>query len=511
MAATSVTEVELAVRKACRETLWREGRQNEYLLDEGQRRWIARFRAHKQHGVWKIGRQRGKSFAALAMAVEDCSNRPGTVVRYAAQTGKSAKAIVVPTLKIILEDCPPELLPVEKEDQGEYRFPNGSVIVWAGTDNDQFERLRGPYAHLILLDEAAFYAKLEDVESALLKQLITTGGQALYLSSPPKSPGHPFTTRYRGARASGCAEMETIEDNPRLTPADVNDILQKEANIRAMSLEEYRKSTDCRREYYAEDVIEESVAAAPAWTEPVRIECTAGWSRPQHFDGYTAHDWGGQTGDPHAALFGFVDFKASKLIIEDEHEKRGGDMRQLSDDWKAKEVALWGERAWDGTLYGAGEFEKATRPLPDFLKKVISDKAPRQPYLRVCDNDDNLQQEMLGHGYGLLASEKHDKHIWVDNMNRLLRERRIIIHPRCKRLLEQLGTTIWDERRRQWVRTAADHGDLIDCLVYMARNVRWNRDPAPPVLDAWQAEVQRLQGQQQPKGLETLFARRVRR
>jgi hypothetical protein len=59
---------------------------------------------------------------------------------------------------------------------------------------------------------------------------------------------------------------------------------------------------------------------------------------------------------------------------------------------------------------------------------------------------------------------------------------RIRIHRRCVRLIEQLYATVWNRTRSEWERTDKDHGDLVDCLVYLVRMVRWNRDcrPKPP-------------------------------
>jgi hypothetical protein len=68
----------------------------------------------------------------------------------------------------------------------------------------------------------------------------------------------------------------------------------------------------------------------------------------------------------------------------------------------------------------------------------------------------------------------------MDLVNQLIRERRLRIHSRCARLKEQLYTTLWDTRRSRFERTQKDHGDLIDCLGYIVRNVRWHRDCRPP-------------------------------
>ena len=148
-------------------------------------------------------------------------------------------------------------------------------------------------------------------------------------------------------------------------------------------------------------------------------------------------------------------------------------------------MALWGERSWDGTLWGAGYFEQHTKALPDFLRPALMATGPSQPFVRLCDHDEQLQGDMLKLGYALLPTAKDEKHLMVDAMNVLLRQRRIIIHPRCVRLLMQVKTGLWDKTRSGWERTLLDHCDLLDCLVYITRNVFWGHDPFPKLPDPW--------------------------
>lgn len=457
--------------------LWRRGVPSLGLLDAQQLRWTKRFNEGEGNAVWCVSRQVGKSYASAADDCDYSLQNEKAIVRYCAKTKESAAAIMLPTLEMLLADCPKDIAP-RRIDSHIWEWPR-TLSRWYifGTDAESFNRGRGPRTHRLKLDECGFYQDLTGVEAALLPALQTTGGKCLYLSTPSDSPGHDYAMRVQAARAAGRLEHATIYDNPRV---NVENVIRGEMARLGMTREDLLRSTYWRREYMAEWVTEESRAAVPAWPA-VADECTREYARPPHFDGYTSHDWGGYTADPHAALFGFHDFAARKLVIEDEDEVRGGDLGALVDRWKAKETHLWGAKSWDGTLFGAGEFDRAVKVLPDYLRAAISERAPRQPYLRVCDHDDNLQGEFIKrHGYAVLPTDKNDKHHHVDDLNQGIREKRVIIHPRCRRLLEQLRTTLWDEKRRQWVRSEKDHGDLVDDLIYMWRNVRWHRDPRPP-------------------------------
>ena len=467
---------------------------SQVLLDDAQQEWVRQFWASELPGVWLIGRQRGKSHSALMLALEFGLRTERAVTRYCALTKDSAIGIVEPILTTLLADCPANIRPrvvttPEDEDAGVIQrrrlwFPSSSAeLVIFGTDAQSFRKGRGPRTDLQLFDECGFYQDLLGVESALRPALQTTRGRSLYLSSPPESPAHPFVDRVRAARGTGRLIHDTFRGNPRI---DHEAIIREEAALRGQTRAEFLASTYFRREYMAEVVTEESRAAVPSWPA-VAAECTREQARPLHFDGYTAHDWGGYEGAPHAALFGYVAPGAARLVIEDADEVRGAPLGQLADRWKGKEVSLWGERAWDGTLWGAGYFERHARQIPDYLRAAVVATGPSQPFIRVCDHDEQLQGEMVRlYGYAMLPTAKHEKHLLIDDLNNGIREKRVVIHPRCRRLLEQLATTLWDLHRRQWVRTEKDHGDLLDCLLYMWRNAFWAHDPslAPPP-DYW--------------------------
>jgi hypothetical protein len=469
------TEVPENVARASQAELWRRG-DVAWMLDEGQAQWVTDFWAGDGAAVWMIGRQRGKSFAALSLACGLAVEKPGAIIRYAALTAKSAKGIVMPTLQQVLKHCPPEVNPEVRELEGVVAWPNGSVLTWAGTDNEQFERLRGPRAHLVLLDESAFYADLERVESALLPQLTTTQGRALYLSTPPESVAHTFVRRWNAARAANRGVHASVHDNPRLGPEGVARLERQEAARLGLTVEELRASTFWRREYLAELVQEESRAAVPGWTQAAQAECVGEVPRPNHFDGYVGVDFG--FGDPHAVVFAWWDFVGGRLVVEDELELRGANTAQLAAAIKAKEAHIWGVDRWAGTLLGA-----ADQQTPEWMKAHArtSPDVPRQPYLRFGDNDPlTLADLHAGHGLAVFPTRKDDKALAVSDLDEAVRQRRIRVHPRCRRLVEQLASTTWNKARTEWQRTDKDHGDLLDALVYLHRNVRRHRDPRPP-------------------------------
>jgi len=442
------------------------------LLDPGQRQWVDKFKTSEGATVWCIGRQRGKTYAAMAYACEFAMQNPGSIIRYAAKTKESARGIVLPTLSQLFEWCPEGLRP--ELDESSATWKNGSVLTWAGTDAQSFDRLRGPRAHLIILDESGFYQDLERVEAALLPQLTTTQGRVLYLSTPPESLAHPFAQRYYAALASGSAERETLHDNPRLTAEQKYAILRQYADARGMDIDSAERSTFWRREYLAEFVTEESKAAVPGYTVEHSEKILKEWTRPQYRDHYTSLDIGYRDG--HGVLFAYWDFKTAKLIIEDELVLRGKTTDELCTQIKLKETALYGVEKFDGTLIGAKDWEG----VPDYIEAYLKSISQQQPYLRVADDNALILADIIQrHGIAFLPTRKDDKAAAVDDLDIAIRREQVVIHPRCKNLHRQLLATTWDNNRREWERTSDGHGELVDCAVYLWRNIRRHKNPEP--------------------------------
>lgn len=470
-----------AEREAVAE-LWRRGRALDWLLDEGQRKWRADFLATPplSSTVWNVGRQRGKTFDAVALSLEMGTTRANAIIRYCAKTKDSAVGIVSPAWNALVATMPPEMRPVQGRSDYEWLFPTtGASFVLFGTDAQSFTKGRGPRTDLQLLDECGFYQDLVSVESALLPSLQTTGGRALYLSTPAESVGHPYTQRIRAAQAAGRYQHDTFWSNPRVQHEAV---IEAERTRLGLTREQFLGCTYFRREYLAEIVTDESRAAFPAWTIERAKLLVGDWQRPTYFDAYMAID-PGKTGDPHAGLWAWMDPASSTVTIESELELRsaGHTIGAWAAELKKREESLYGTRSWDGTLLGAADWAQEYGGIPEYAQRCVSDKAPRQPYLRVGDNDGLVLGTLTAeHGLGVLPTRKDDKHLAVDAVNHLLVTGRLKIHSRCERLIEQMYSTVWNRTRAEWERTDRDHGDLIDCLVYLMRNIRWHRDCRPP-------------------------------
>lgn len=458
---------------------WAQGWAWELVCDARQAEWVRAFRATDGSWAWGHGRQRGKSFGALALVDAVLRQHAGARARYCALTLLSAKAILSNAEEDFYATCPEELRPHRDARSDDLLWPNGSRLVVLGTDAKSFRRGRG-FSRIALqvLDECGFYQDLEAVDRALGPSLQVPGptgrpGRTLYCSTPSESPAHPWTRVKALHRARGRLLVETYRDNPRV---DSEKVIADEMAAKGLTREELLASTAFRREFGGEDVVESTRAAVPTWTLERAERLTVAIPRPAHFDAYESLDLGFSP-DPSFVLFGFFDFARNGLVIERELECRQKTVAQLAAEWKAAELEAWGVDRYDGTMR-ALEDEVAT--LPGWLQRAAHASAPKQPFLRVGDDNALVLAELAGtHGIAVMPTRKDEKALAVDFLCQLVASERLFVNPACVKTLEQLASTIWDPTRTEWERTATNHGEAIDCLVYMARNVRWHRDPRP--------------------------------
>jgi hypothetical protein len=437
--------------------------------------------------VLEWARRVGKTWLLCVIAVCVCLRKKKARVVYGAPTIKDLAEFIIPTIEAICEDAPADCRPTWNEKTGHWVFPNGSYIHLFGCDDKRkANRGRGSAADLVVVDECGFIPILGYVlRSVLRPQTMTTGARTILGSTPSDEPDHDFTAICEQAEVTGNYSHRTIYDNPRLTQERIEEYVAEDAKDEGLSVEEYKKTDVYQREYLARRVVDRTlIVMGDDWTatrETARVEVP----QPQFWDAYQAFDMGGV--DPHGILFGWWDFAKTTLVIEDELLFRDNETtEEIATAWKAKEVELYGAARWDGSLK-ALHCERTDptilQRLPDYARDRIerSETAPEQPYLRVCDNDIQIAKDMsILHGITCLPTEKTDKRFYVNEFRILMRKGQVKVHPRCRNLDRHLRQTIWaNERQTDYRRKNGEHGDLLDCAVYMSRNVRRQRNPVP--------------------------------
>lgn len=432
-------------RAAVIDAIWRKHQTLRYALHSDQRTireaWLA---ASGRVFVLCCSRRWGKSMLGCALAIETAIGQPGAHIKYAAPTMKMAREIVVPHMTALLDDCPTDLAPSFSKAELSWSYPNGSRVLLAGCDSGNAERLRGTSMDLGIVDEAGFIDDLRYVvQSILMPQLMTTNGRIFMASTPAKSPVHDFTTYCLEAEAQGRYEHRTIYDAPHITDDIAAEFMLESGG---------EMSSDWRREYLAEVVVDEDSAVLPEFTRKAD-DIIQEVPTPPFRDCYVSIDAGFH--DLTVALFAYYDFPNARLVIEDERVFQHAHSAEIAPVILDTERALWGEKP---------------------------------PHVRVLDSDAIVRADM-GREHGLVCRlpRKDDKHAAVNALRMALAAGQVIVHPRCKTTIAHCKGAVWNRQRTSFERSGTfGHFDAVDALVYLWRTVDRNRNPFPA---HWQGET----------------------
>lgn len=430
--------------------LWRRGELG-YKLDSAQKQLYSLFYDKDfKVNTWLLSRRAGKTYALVILALEQCIRQKNSIVKFVAPTKLQINTILRPLVKQILDDCPEELKPEFKAKDFIYYFPNGSEIQLAGTDSGHAEKLRGGDSHISIVDEAGSCSDLENlVKSILLPTTLTTKGKIILASTPPKEADHDFIKFIEDAEMRGSLVRKTIDDNPRLSPE------QREELIREVG---GRNTEACRRELYCELVKDSTTSVIPEFTAELAKEIVKEWPKPPFFDCYEAMDIGFK--DLTVIIFAYFDFRANKIIIEDELVITGENLHlpKLVEQIKEKENALWFN---------------------------IYTNEQRKPYLRVSDINYIVQNELAKHSNGsinFISARKDDNEAALNNLRVMLANKQIIIHPRCVTLIRHLKNVKWASlnNKSTFARSPDDgHYDAVDAIKYLVRHIAFTKNPYP--------------------------------
>ena len=435
--------------------LWRRG-DLDYKLHSVQRKVKNDLKnAKKRTNTVLMSRRIGKTYLLMCMAIEICLKKKFAIIKYLCPEQRQGQRNLEEIMRVLLGDCPTEFKPEWYENKKEWIFPNGSKIQVAGTDSGNAESLRGGSSDMCIVDEAGFADDLTyNVRSILFPTTKTTKGKIYLISTPSKVPGHEFMLNYvTPALNSGELSIYTINDDPLLTDEDRKEILAE--------FPSGVDDPDYQREYLCVVTANVESLAVPEFTKETESRCVLEVSPPPFMDPYVSGDIGFK--DLTIFLFGYYDFAKNKLVIVDE-----------------------------ATFYGANEVrtDKIANVISQKETNVFKDNTDRaiDPYLRVMDNDLKLINDLRAlHGISFMATRKDDKEAAINELRMMFAREQIIIHPRCKNLIYHLKTTTWDKKRKKFNRCqgTADgflkghHGDGVDALVYLVRNINKSRNPYP--------------------------------
>lgn len=440
-------------KKEIRNELWRRG-ELRWILHGVQKEMYDKFNLSGPNSisVWLLARQSGKSFMLAVLAIEQALKENNCIIKLVTDTKQHVKSIFEPLFREILKTCPEDILPTYNTSQFIWNFPNGSQIQLAGSDNKNYEKLRGQKSVLVLIDEAGFCNDLLDmIKSVLLPTTLHTGGKIILSSTPPQDEDHPFLQYVEQAALNNTLTKKTILDNPLLTREQINGFIEQMGGM---------NSENCRRELFCEIVKSSTTSVLPEFTEEIKTDIVKEWPLPPFYDNYVSMDLGGK--DLTAVIFAYYDFRADKIIIVDEiifdFRNQGNDIEKLTQLIRQKEEELW------------------LNPLTNETKV---------PYLRVSDINYIVLNEIRKYSnyqINFQPAKKDNLDAAINNLRTLIKSKKLIIHPKCVTTIRHLQNGRWSSSttKHEFARSPdMGHYDALAACIYLCRSIQFNKNPYP--------------------------------
>lgn len=427
-------------------------------LHEKIRKWQRKhFRHGREFGI-DSSRRWGKSAELLTLMLEDGQAHRDWQMVYVAPTMDQVTDIVLPLFHTLTMSCPPNIRPKWWKSEKAFEFCTGSRVKLVGLDTNP-DAARGTGKDMIFLDEAGFFDSLEYLLRSILdpQMLGRQHARTIAASTPPVTPSHYWSTTFiPDCISAGAHDRRTLDDADQYDVEEIETFWQKAGG---------RDSVTARREYGAEHITDDSLAIVPEFRD-AEARIVKEVPIPAWRDCYVSLDPGFH--DLSACLFGYWDFVEARLVIEDEFAAPRLNSADLANEIKRVERLRWEGVRRRGP---AGSYD--TKP---------------QPYLRVADRDLRLIADLYkDHGLAFIPTQKEGRLFLETAVNQVrvaIQTERIIIHPRCKKLIAHLRHGVWKKINRDFGREddkGMGHFDLIAALVYMQRNVQKKRNPVPDV------------------------------
>ena len=444
------------------EEKWRRGNLR-HLLDSNQQGMYDAIKANSQKQfVIEAARKIGKSYMLGVMAFELALRNPGKRINYVAPTGKEAHEIALPVMGEIRELAPADCKPEWKQQDGHWMFPNRAFINLGGADDQAAaDRNRGPESVGNIVDEAGFVPVLGYlIDSVLAPQTLQTGGPMWLASTPPFTPGHDFATLADTAALKGAYLNRNIYTHGRMSREQIDSYLTSRAEARGMTLEQYKRTTDYRREYGAERVIEESLAIIPEWPL-VKGTVVVEKKSEDWFDLYISMDPG--TADNTGILYAESLFRENALYIQHESLLHGANSATITEEITRTLTEKFPKQNYPN---------RDGFPIPGVIRpySAVVDATTalviRDLYMQHAQGHKELEfglaEKMIGQG----GRDANDNLVRIE-----LQAGRIFINPRCANLIRQIANAIRAKPGGDMIRTVRDgHFDLVAALRYLVRD-----------------------------------------
>lgn len=372
--------------------------------------------------VVKSGKRFGKTELALYKLIKWAMAKPGGTFWYLTDTARHAEEI---GWRRLLSMMPEHLKAGVNNNKLLIETVVGSTIKMMSADNPDY--LRGTKLHGIVWEEAAYIKDgLEIWEGIIRGQLSAVGeeegGPSFFISSPNKKGSNWYSNFYEEAlrkKSLGDKDWDayhfTAWDNP----------LYKREVVQGWK-------DDC-----TEDTWEvEYMANESAHAGQIISEFNYGL-HVQNFENPTgaflgrALDWG--ISHPTACLWLYTSLRDNKIYVSDEYKKSGQSIDQSCGTIKLMTGAR--QVDWsvlDPSMFKRDKFNVNRKEADEFMK------------------------------YGVPCLPADNKDVGYDVMKMFFKKNMILIHPKCKYLIQEIKSVQWGDEVGE---------DLLDCLRYGLKRI----------------------------------------
>lgn len=454
------TDARKVARRAARDRLWRAGDLS-WMLDYGrpngpQRDFYEKSKASpRKTFVSEDARRLGKSVALVIIAFELALKNPGARINWCQDTSKGVRSSAIKTMQKLSRNAPADCKGQFNSQLSSFIFPNGAYIfIFGGNTEEDADAARGgddPIASFF--DEAGFMRYLKYIYSSIVKpgmrlvRRVGHFGMIFVSSSTPEETDHYFIKLADLNQIHGSYVRRTIYASP-----DAERFIAEEAKEAGMTVEQFKDTDTFRRELMCERVADPARVVFREFHRK-KDEIVREHPRPIGFDKYVykrvSVDLGG-TNDKYGFLWGYLDFIAAKVVIEDE---------ELLDRPNTAEVA---------------------RTLTTRIGSLWPDADEHRTTIVVDDDTERTIRDLWDlHRVRAQKAVKHDRDASINLTRTFIGSGKLIIHPRCVRLRQQLLEAKENTRGTDYERTDDGHFDLAAALVYFCRDMPLTQNPYP--------------------------------
>jgi PBSX family phage terminase large subunit len=305
-------------------------------------------------------------------------------------------------------------------------FKPKKLDMWIIGANDEGseERVRGMTSQALVGDECTSQNK-----ACFMQQVARTsaGSRLKLLTTNPDIPTHWFKTTFidNDGVDSNYYEFDLRHDNPVID--------KKYIAILESTMTEMEKKRFLEGQWFADS---ESLIIPEFYGCEKDIVKESFY--PDHCTKMVSMDLG--MVDDTCIVFGYYDFMRGKKVIQDSIYLKHPTTLVIAEAIRGKEKELWGEN---------------------------------KPYARFSDTNLHVIHDLCNlHGLLFSPTAKDDKQAQINAFRVSIQNGEYEIHPKNKKLINQLRIGTWNKSRKSFLRTEEDgHYDGIDSCVYFDRNI----------------------------------------